>query len=41
MNVKQIVTKHLKDIGADGLCNETDCGCDFGDILQKGRAKHG
>jgi len=26
MNVKEIVTKHLKDIGADGLCND-DCDC--------------
>ena len=32
MNVKEIVTKHLKDIGADGLCTQ-GCGCSVGDLM--------
>lgn len=32
MNVKQIVTKHLKDIGADGLCCQ-NCGCVLGNLM--------
>ena len=33
MNVKEIVTKHLVEIGADGLCHE-DCGCAIDDMME-------
>ena len=32
MNVKEILKKHLKDNGFDGLYCE-DCGCDMNDFL--------
>jgi hypothetical protein len=28
MNVKEIIRKHLVEIGADGLCRD-ECGCGF------------
>jgi hypothetical protein len=33
MNVKEIVTKHLKDIGADGLCSDEGCGCCVDELI--------
>lgn len=31
MTVKEIIINHLKNIGADGLCNE-NCGCGIDDL---------
>jgi len=33
MNVKEIVTKHLVEIGADGLCSGEGCACEIGDLM--------
>lgn len=32
MNVKEIIIEKLKEIGADGLCDE-DCGCSIDDLF--------
>jgi len=42
MNVKEIVIKHLREIGADGLCRyesqeyEESCGCGIDDLAPCG-----
>jgi len=36
MNVKDIVIEKLKEIGADGLCTEYNCSCDFDDFMNCG-----
>ena len=37
MNVKEIIIKHLKDNGFDGLCNpEAPCGCGIDDLAPCG-----
>ena len=33
MDIKEIVTKHLKDNGFDGLSNEDLCGCSISDLM--------
>ena len=42
MNVIQIVEKYLRDIGADGLVEESgECGCLLGDIAPCGDIESG
>ena len=33
MNVKQVMTKHLKEVDADGLFDGVDCACGLHDLM--------
>jgi hypothetical protein len=35
MNVKEIIKKHLTEVGADGLCRD-QCGCGLADLIPCG-----
>ncbi len=36
MNILAMVSERLKELGADGLCNDEECGCGLNDLAPCG-----